>query len=311
VEVLPKFADMPVTQVTLEAFGGTVTYHRYVVPGVRCGTCAQCAPKRRRNGVTPKQGECIGLPSVTSITGKYAGGGLYPAGYRHALDAVFGAYTNKDKDELMEDSWMSDLVRSGFQSKSSIAHNRFRHYMNPEDILRFRQEVEEIPTPGDVSRDFGTGVHTGIESLLHGDGEVPSQYIDACQAILGWLNKGGADGPYVVEDVEVDVFHSTLLYGGQIDCVARCGNRVILIDWKSGKDIYPEHAMQIGAYGMAYEHMTGEAISEYWVVKSGRHGFEAKQVTDIAPAQKAFIALQETKKNVDEIKWTKDIDDGK
>ena len=304
-EVLPKFADMPVTQVTVEAFGGTVTYHRYVVPGVRCGTCAKCAPKRRRNGVTPKQGECIGLPSVTSVTGKYGGGGLYPAGYRHALDAVFGAYTNKDKDELMEDSWFSDAARSGERGSDSTI------YINSENILRFRQEVEEIPTPGEVSRDFGTGVHSGIESLLHGDGEVPSQYIDACQAILEWLNKGGADGPYVVEDVEVDVFHSTLLYGGQIDCVARCGNRVILIDWKSGKDIYPEHAMQIGAYGMAYEHMTGEAVSEYWVVKSGRHGFEAKQVTDIAPAQKAFIALQETKKNVDEIKWTKDIDDGK
>ena len=295
-QTIPKFDGLEIVQKNI---GGG---HRYVVEGYKCGLCSKCAPKRRRNGVTPRKGTCIGMPSVTSITGKYSGGALYPAGFRHALDAVFGAYTNRDKDEVMEDSWFSDYVRSVRSMVWTIPGS--------SDFLRFRQEVEEMPTPGDISRAFGSGVHAGIESLLTGDGEVPSQYIDACQAILGWLNKGGSDGPYVVEDVEINIFHPTLLYGGQIDCVARCGNRVILIDWKSGRDIYPEHAMQIAAYGMAYEQLTHEAISEYWVVKSGRHGFEAKQVTDIIPAQQAFIALQETKNNIEAIAWTGDIDNG-
>ena len=288
-QVLPKYADMPVEQRTYQAFGRD--YHRYYVEGLRCGTCEKCAPKRRKNGVTPRQGECIGLVSVTSISGQYGGGGLYPAGYRHALDAVFGAYTNEDKDALMEDSWMSDYIRCG-----DIGN----------DFLRYRQEVEEMPTPGDISREFGNGVHTGIESLLGGSGEVPTQYIDACQDILGGLNKGGPDGPYIVEDTELAVFHPTLLYGGQIDCVARSGNRVVVIDWKSGREIYPEHAMQIAAYAMAYEEMTGEAVSECWVVKSGRHGFEAKQVVDVAPAQKAFIAMKEAQLNVKAIQWKGD-----
>jgi hypothetical protein len=55
---------------------------------------------------------------------------------------------------------------------------------------------------------------------------------------------------------------------------------------------------------MAYEAMTGEVVSEAWIVKSGRHGFDAKQVADLAPAQKAFIALQEAKRNIDAIQWT-------
>ena len=49
--------------------------------------------------------------------------------------------------------------------------------------------------------------------------------------------------------------------------------------------------------------MTGEAVSEAWIVKSGKHGFAAKQVKDLAPAQRAFIAMQEAKKNVESIEW--------
>lgn len=306
--VLPQYENLEIEQITKEAFGGTVTYHLYPVAGFPCGHCAKCVPKPRRSAKTgklsnPKPKPCEGLPSVTSFSGQYGGGGLYPAGYRHALDAVFGAYADGDKTAVVEDSWMTDLVRSGFQTKTSVAHNKYRHYMSPEDILCFRQEVEEIPTPGKVSSEFGVGVHAALESVLTGEGEVPVKYADAVDAVLGWLNKGGPDGPYVVEDVEVNVFHPELLYAGQIDCVARCGNRVIIIDWKSGRGIYDSHAMQVAAYAMAYEAMTGEAVAEAWVVQSGRHGFAAKRVRDLIPAQKAFIAIQEAKRNVRFIDW--------
>ena len=308
--VLPQYENLEIAQITKEAFGGTVTYHLYPVAGFPCGHCAKCVPKPRRSAKTGKLSNpkphpelCEGLPSVTSFSGQYGGGRLYPAGYRHALDAVFGAYADEEKTEVKEDSWFSDYLRSGFQSKTSVAHNKYRHYMSPEDILRFRQEVEEIPTPGKVSSEFGVGVHAALESVLTGEGEVPVKYADAVDAVMGWLNKGGPDGPYVVEDVEVNVFHPELLYAGQIDCVARCGNRVIIIDWKSGRGIYDSHAMQVAAYAMAYEAMTGEAVAEAWVVQSGRHGFAAKRVRDLIPAQKAFIAMQEAKRNVRFIDW--------
>ena len=154
-----------------------------------------------------------------------------------------------------------------------------------------------------MSAEFGSRVHAALESVLKGEGVVPVDCADAVKAVTDWLERGGADGPYMVEDVEVNVFHPELRIGGQIDCVARCGNQVILIDWKSGRDIYPNHAMQIAAYQMCYEAMTGEAVSEAWIVKSGKHGFDAKQVKDLAPAQRAFIAMQEAKKNVESIEW--------
>ena len=295
--LLPQFQGLTVEQRTLKAFRRE--YHRYYVEGYPCGTCEKCAPKPNKNGVTKKPGECIGLPSVTSISGQYGGGGLYPAGYKHALDAVFGEY-NKAKTKVNDGGWMTDYLRPESNTANNAAFDMMR-----DELLRYRQEVEELPTPGTVAAEFGTGVHKAIESLLVGDGdaEIPAKYADAVSAVLSWLQRGGSDGPYIVEDTEVSVFHPELLIGGQIDCVVRCGNRVIIIDWKSGKDIYPNHAMQIAAYAMAYEAMTGEVVSEAWIVKSGRHGFDAKQVADLAPAQKAFIAMQETKKNVDAIEF--------
>ena len=300
--VLPQYENLEISQVTKEAFGGTVTYHLYPVEGFPCGHCAKCVPKPRRSAKTGKLSKpkphpelCEGLPSVTSFSGQYGGGALYPSGYRHALDAVFGAYTDEAKTEVKEDSWFSDYLRVW----SDL----------PDDLVRYRQEGEEIPTPGKVSSEFGAGVHAALESVLSGEGEVPVVYADAVDAVLGWLNKGGPDGPYVVEDVEVNVFHPELLYAGQIDCVARCGNRVIIIDWKSGRDIYDNHAMQVAAYAMAYEAMTGEAVAEAWVVKSGKHGFAAKRVRDLVPAQKAFIAIQEAKRNARFIDWDEEKDD--
>ena len=281
-ELLPQYEGLEVVQKTYRAFGNE--YHRYQVwqenadGGTEyiCDNCAECRKGKK----------CKGLPSVTSVSGQYGGGGLYPAGYKHALDAVFGAWTTKDKISLDGTGFLDDGL--------------------PSDGLEVvRQEVEYIPTPGFVAREFGSKVHAALESALRGDDQavVPVECADAVKAVTDWLQKGGADGPYIVEDVEVNVFHPELRIGGQIDCVARCGNQVILIDWKSGRDIYPNHAMQIAAYQMCYEAMTGEAVSEAWIVKSGKHGFDAKQVKDLAPAQRAFIAMQEAKKNVESIEW--------
>jgi len=272
----PEFEGLEVVQKTYRAFGNE--YHRYQVWQGNtewvCDNCAECRKGKK----------CKGLPSVTSVSGQYGGGGLYPAGYKHGLDAVFGAWTSKDKLFLDGTGFLNDGLPSG-------------------GLEVVRQEVEFIPTPGLVAREFGSKVHAALESVLRGEGIVPVECADAVKAITDWLQKGGADGPYIIEDVEVNVFHPDLRIGGQIDCVARCGNQVILIDWKSGKDIYPNHAMQIAAYAMCYEAMTGEAVSEAWIVKSGKHGFDAKKVKDLAPAQKAFIAMQETKQNVEAIEW--------
>ena len=280
-EILPEF-NKPVIQRNVGKG------HRYYVEGFPCGTCAKCGKGQR----------CIGLPSVTKFSGSFGTFGRpYNAGMRHALDAVFGAYTSPAKIAVSDSGFISDLVHDASFGKDSLTL---------EDFLHYRQEVESIPTPGDISRDFGVGVHAALESVLAQDGreiEIPIQYSDALDAVLKWLAAGDSDGPYKVEATELPVFHPELLYAGTIDCVFRTASGLAVVDWKSGGGIYESHAMQIAAYAMALELMTGEAISQAWVVRSGNRGFEAKRVIDLQPAQRAFIAMMEASNNIDQIEW--------
>jgi len=281
-QILPEF-NKPVIQRNV---GGG---HRYYVEGFPCGTCAKCG----------KGQKCIGLPSVTKFSGSFGSFGVpYNAGMRHALDIVFGAYTDKTKSGVDPNSWLNDWL----DTVDFAGDNR----INALGLLPLRQEVESTPTPGDISRDFGNGVHAALESVLAQDGreiEIPIQYSDAVDAVLKWLAAGDSDGPYKVEATELPIFHPELLYAGTIDCVFRTAAGLAVVDWKSGGGIYESHAMQIAAYAMALELMTGEAITQAWVVRSGKRGFEAKRVADLQPAQRAFIAMIEASTNIGQIEW--------
>lgn len=51
--------------------------------------------------------------------------------------------------------------------------------------------------------------------------------------------------------VEATVYNIAEGYAGTLDAVARIGGRTFLFDWKTGKDIYPDVALQLAAYERA------------------------------------------------------------
>jgi hypothetical protein len=60
------------------------------------------------------------------------------------------------------------------------------------------------------------------------------------------------------ELVEATVFNVTEGYAGTLDAVAKVGGRRFLFDWKTGKDIYPDVALQLAAY----EHAEGVLLRD-------------------------------------------------
>jgi len=277
--ILPEF-DRKITQTNV---GGG---HRYKVEGFDCRACANCR----------KGKPCIGLPSVTSVSGKYIDGDMYGAGIRAGLDLVFGAYTDKTKTAVTDTGWIRDLAHDA----------RFGNIpLTDEDFLVFRQEVESIPSAGAIARDYGTGVHAAIEEWLKATmaGEEPfidAQYLEPARKVIEWLDSHECE----IEDVEVNLYHPTMLYGGQVDGIARRGNDILILDWKSGKGIYNNHAAQLGAYAMAYEAMTGERVAEVWVIQTRANGeFQAKKVQDLYGAKALFVNLHSAKENWDNTTW--------
>ena len=286
-KVLPEH-DKKITQRTI---GGG---HRYQVPGVRCGSCYQCVPKIRKDGKIRKQGTCIGLPSVTSISGKYADGDMYGIGYRAAFNSIFGNYTDATKSELKPDGMLL-----GFTDDTVLG--------DINDLLWLRQQAEQVKSSSQKGLATGTEVHRILDEWLTAkkDGDDPfvqaeKSHIDQARKIVEWLDMHECE----IEEAEVSVYHPELLYGGQVDCIARRGNSVLLLDWKSGRGIYNSYAAQLGGYVMAYEAMTGERVSEAWVLRSDVDGnFEAKQVADIEVAKMLFRNLQACKETFEQIAW--------
>ena len=134
----------------------------------------------------------------------------------------------------------------------------------------------------------------GTQVFLSGD------HIEQARRIVTWLDQHECE----VLDVEVNVYHPIMLYGGQVDCIARRGNSLLALDWKSGKGIYKDYAAQVAAYALAYEAMTGQTVDEGWVLRSGVDGsFEAQKIRHLDAATKLFIALQTTKEIWETIQW--------
>tara|TARA_R110002020_G_scaffold21850_3_gene74050 strand:- start:3768 stop:4460 length:693 start_codon:yes stop_codon:yes gene_type:complete len=224
----------------------------------------------------------MGLPSVTSFTGKYADKDMYGIGYRAAFNTIFGRYTNSDRTAL-------DGTGVLWEAASTT--------------LQLRKKAEAVKSSSQKGLETGTEVHRILDEWLTAkkNGEEPflqadPSHITQAKKIIDWLDMHECE----IQDVEVNVYHPELLYAGQVDCIARRGNSLLLLDWKSGRGIYNSYAGQIGGYIMCYEAMTGERIDEGWILRSDVDGnFEAKQVEDLQIAKAFFVNMQATKQTFD------------
>ena len=77
--------------------------------------------------------------------------------------------------------------------------------------------------------------------------EVPEQHLGRVQAAARWMDKHRVE-PLVAER---PVWHETDRWAGTIDLLAGIGGTLWLLDWKTGKGVYPETALQLAAYAHA------------------------------------------------------------
>ena len=108
----------------------------------------------------------------------------------------------------------------------------------------------------------GTEVHDAIDRTLSPmlSGQKPvwwkepkiAGYMDAARAFCN-------DNLSGISQLESAVFNDTYRYAGRVDmwAVSKNGQR-ILVDWKTGKQVYPDHALQLAAYAGAEWMITAE-----------------------------------------------------
>lgn len=94
----------------------------------------------------------------------------------------------------------------------------------------------------------GTEVHALAWPLVTGaDVEVPARHLGAVQALARFMDA------WHLEPVATErpVFHPAHRWAGTFDLLAGIGGTLWLLDYKTGKGVYPETALQLAAYAHA------------------------------------------------------------
>jgi hypothetical protein len=147
--------------------------------------------------------------------------------------------------------------------------------------------------------DRGTDIHGYLEALLNHwvPQELSRDAMPYKAAADDWLDR---NQPETVA-TELTMFHP--LYAGTCDLVARCGDRLAIIDFKTSKAIYDEAALQLAALWGCYTDADGEPLPwrdadgemvetpELVVVRIGEDGWEEKRVADPAGSLRVFFGL--------------------
>ena len=139
--------------------------------------------------------------------------------------------------------------------------------------------------------DAGADAHELIAAILQGGSPlVPDALRPAVQGAQEML----ADYRLSPVAIEHLVWHPFQQYAGTIDLVARdADGRLVVVDWKRAKGIYPEHGYQVAAYADAIEALTGEPVAGAYVVRlpqddQGDLHYEVRAVEDRAQAQAIY-----------------------
>lgn len=107
-------------------------------------------------------------------------------------------------------------------------------------------------TPGDAARDRGSRIHAALEGILKRTRPaVEARDVAAIDGARAWLN----DNRVTPIEVESFLLNETAGYGGTGDLIARIGDEVWLLDWKTSASVvdrsgrvYPDMRLQLAAY---------------------------------------------------------------
>lgn len=125
----------------------------------------------------------------------------------------------------------------------------------------------EYKNTGKYHADIGTYVHNMI--VEHSQKGNVDESIDndlAETAFDSYLLFEQEYSPEVLQS-ELLVYNSRRKVAGTLDAIIRIGSKRILLDYKTSRQFYPTHALQLGGYQWLYT----EPVDELWVVRLNKY----------------------------------------
>ena len=202
------------------------------------------------------------FPSVTTVLDVIAKPALIPWARDAALDSVRDALGERiGAMAWLTPEWVDEVIEEG------------------------RRRPEEVKTE---AGDFGTQAHILIDAVLKGEKpEIPPELDPLMASFDAWRRAADFD----FRSTEQMVYSAKYKYAGTLDAVAYRGGRIVAVDWKTSNGLYLEYALQVAAYSKALEEMSGEVVSEAWIVRLDKRTLEV-EVREVRDMDTAFIAFR-------------------
>ncbi len=248
--------------------------------------------------------------SVTSVTGVVNKFGL-PDSYKQK--GIEKAANIMDKPG----------TRERLELSAKLKNERARKHKNHTWQTELYEEAKSGPQEAmDIATNFGNDSHNIIEQLVlsqidktNSDPEgflqdVSPPYVPIVEGFNAWLRDSGIE----IVASELTVYHPAYKYAGTIDLVCRNigTDELVVVDIKTG-GVFAEAAMQISAYSYALEYLTGDPVSEAWVLQLPRERpdkwdadklYEVYKLNNIAGYHDAFVDALNLQGRLSEEAWT-------
>lgn len=184
---------------------------------------------------------------------------------------LMGWYARMEKEAFMH-------IIEEFQGKK-VFLKKLLQLANPKSETAAGKYIE-------ITSRFGNKIHDRIDAFFSKKTKPKlSKKQKRCfKQFLRWYKQ--SDLKPIKGKSEVVVFHKKMGVAGTVDLLAKNNGKLIVIDWKTGKSIYPDHYYQLVIYIMCAQSM-GMKINSGLIVHIPRDGGKVKHYPVIPGKGKA------------------------
>lgn len=136
---------------------------------------------------------------------------------------------------------------------------------------------------------LGSAVHAEAEAYVLGiprpdPAALVARYVQSFRHFLD-------DFRPTFEMTEATVYNVRESYAGTLDAIVEIGGRRLLVDYKTGKDIYPDVALQLAAYGHAEKVLLDDGTSVDMLPVDGAAALHIREYDDSRPGDRGYSLI--------------------